>query len=192
MATSRAHWKSHDYTIYLALVTLLALGWGVRASAEGRQTAFADPQGALRLKYPARWLPTAGAGSLLDIEDPLSGGLAPTRLVVSRAPRPKDQSLDQIAQTDVLARVRQLDLYRELSSNPKRVAGRQAVAVEYAFVADPHEAVLAAERVPVVVRGVEVIVPTDTVVYRLDFRAADAVFNSALPVFERILGGIVL
>lgn len=192
MPTSHAHWKSHDYTIYLALLILLALGWAVRASAEGHQKAFADPQGALRLKYPARWLPTAAAGSLLDVEDPLSGGLTPTRLIVSRESRPKDQSLDQIAQADVLARVRQLDFYRELSSDPKRVAGRQAVAIEYAFVADPHQAVLAAERVPVVVRGVEVIVPTDTVVYRLDFQAAAAVFNSALPVFERILRGIVL
>jgi len=188
----RAHWKSHDYTIYLALVILLALGWGVRASAEGREKTFADPQGTFHLKYPARWLPTAGAGSLLEVEDPLSGGLAPTRLVVSRGPLPTDQGLDQIAQAEVLARARQLDFYRVLSSDPKSVGGRQAVAIEYAFVADPQEGVLAAERIPVVVRGVEVIIPAGTVVYRLDFRAADAVFTSALPAFDRILRGIAL
>jgi hypothetical protein len=186
------HWKAHDFTVWIALIVLLALGLGVRAAAEGRDASFADAQGTLRLAYPARWLPIAGSGYLLAVEDPLSGALAPTGLTVSRDAAPKDQPLDQIGRADVLGRSRVFNLYRALSVDPATVAGRAAIAITYAYVADPQGGALASERVPVVVRGVEVLVATDAALYRIDFTAADAVFDGARPVFDKILRGVVL
>jgi len=72
------------------------------------------------------------------------------------------------------------------------VGGRDAVAVDYAFVADPHQSVLAAERLPVVMRGTEVVVATDQTVYRMDLRAAAGVIDRAQVRFERILHEVQL
>jgi hypothetical protein len=61
------------------------------------------------------------------------------------------------------------------------------VAIEYAFVADPHQGALTAERLPVVMRGVETVVLIDGTVYHIDFRAAAGAFSRARPALDRIL-----
>lgn len=193
MALESGRWVTRrDLPVWIALAVLLVAGWGLKSTVDGRMIAFADPQSSLRVRYPAGWLPTPNSTALLDVRDPLSGAGVPTTLIVTREPLLAERRLDQIVRAGILTRMRQLDMYRELSARPVKVAGKDAVAVSYAFVADPHETVLEAQRIPVVVRGMEYVVPTGTIVYRIDFRAADGVFDAARPTLERILQEIQL
>jgi hypothetical protein len=136
--------------------------------------------------YPAGWLAAARDGAALALQAPVSGGSLPTELRVTVAPRPPGGSAGAIAAADVVARARTLPLYRALAIEPVTVPGAEAVAVEYAFVADPHAAVLSAERIPAVARGVELVVVTSTRVFRVDLRTGAETFERVRPTFDRI------
>jgi hypothetical protein len=186
-------WKTRrDLPVWVALVVLLTVGWVLKSGVEGRTTAFADSGGSLRIRYPAGWLAVPGSTALLEVQDPFSRGGVPTSLIVTREPRPPERTPSEIATAGALAHNRQLDIYRVISAEPTRVAGKDAVAVRYAFVADPHKAVLDLQRIPVVVRGVELFVPVDGTVYRIDFRADTTEFDAARPVLDRMLREIQL
>lgn len=189
METGR--WRTRrDLPAWIALAVLLIAGWALKGSVEGRTEVFADPAGPLRVRYPAGWLAAPGSAALLDVRDPLSGGTVPTSLTITKEPRVQDQSLDRIARDGILLRAKQLDLYRVLSADPIKVAGKDAIEVFYAFVADPRGAVLELERIPVVVRGVELVVAAGPTVYRIDVRADNAAFGALRPTVDRLFNGI--
>ena len=171
--------------MWAALAVFLALGLAPVRATTGAVAAFAHPEG-LRLSHPAGWLPASRDGAALALQAPVSGGALPTELRVTVAPRPPGGSAGSIAAADAVARARTLPLYRALAIEPATVPGADAVAVEYAFVADPHAAVLVAERILVVVRGVELVVVTATRVFRVDLRTGAETFERVRPTFERI------
>ncbi|MDQ7858466.1 MAG: hypothetical protein QN174_03315 [Armatimonadota bacterium] len=173
--------------VWMTVAVMVGAGWALAGAVEARTVLFADPQGPLRLRYPAAWFAVPGSPNLLEVQDPLSGAAFPAGLIVTREPRPPDRTLDQIVRDGVLARVERLAMYRVLRERPVRVAGQESVAVEYAFVADPHHAVVAAERVPVVVWGKEVVVPAGGVVYRIDLRAVVHQEDRARMLLTRVL-----
>ena len=186
-------WKTRrDLPVWVALAVLLIAGWELKSSVEDRRAAFADPTGTLRVQYPFAWLAVPGSTALLDVSDPRSGAGVATRLIVTKTPRPADQAAGDIANGEILRRAQQLNMYRALSAEPAKVAGKDAVAVSYAFVADPHEAALELQRIPVVVRGLEIVIPAGDIVYRIDFRADTAVFDAARPTLDRILRDVKL
>jgi len=186
-------WRTRrDLPVWIALAVLLIAGWTMKSAVEGRMSVFADPAGSLRVSYPARWLAVPGSTALLDVRDPISGADIPTGLTVTKEPRGQEQNLDQIARAGILARTKQLDMYRVLSADPIKVAGKNAVEVRYVFVADPRGAVLELQRIPVVVRGVELVVPVDQTVYHIDLRADNAAFDAVRRDLDRIVSGIQL
>jgi hypothetical protein len=186
-------WKARrDLPVWIALVVLLGVGWSVKSSVESRTTVFADPHGSLRIAYPAWWVSAPGSPAILDVRDPLSGAVVPTGLTVTQEPRPAGQSLDQVTRSEVLARSQQLAMYRVLSVDAVKVGGQDARQIEYAFVADPQGVAFNTQRLPVVVRGLELIVPAGSGVYRIDFRAAGDVFDGARRVWAGIERGIRL
>jgi hypothetical protein len=176
-----------DLPVWIALVVMLAAGWSVLRSTDAQTVEFADAQGPLRLRYPAAWLRVPGSTALLEVQDPLSGAPVATTLLAHRSARQAEQSLDQAAREGAFDRSQQLPMYRVIRQRPTRVGGRDAVAVDYAYIADPHESVLNAERLPVVMRGTEVVVFADQTVYRIDLRAAAAASDRARAQFDRIL-----
>lgn len=184
--------KRLDLPVSVALAVMLTAGWALLGSVEARTITFADPQGTLRLNYPSGWLAVPGSPNLLEVADPLSGAGIPISLTLTRQERPADRTLERIVSEGIPARSQQLVMYRVLGQRPLRVAGRDAVAVEYAFVTEPHEAVLAAERLPVVVRGIEVVILTNGAVYRVDLRSAAGTFDRARAFLERTLREIQL
>jgi RsiW-degrading membrane proteinase PrsW (M82 family) len=178
-------WSRLDLRLWVALLVLLALGLAPVRAAVGAVTIFAHPDG-LRLTYPAGWLAARRDGAALAVQAPVSRGPVPTELRVTAAPRPRGQSPAAIAAADAVARSGAFPLYRALAIEPASVPGAEAVAVEYAFVTDPHAAVLAAERIPAVVRGVELVVVTSTRVFRVDLRTSAGGFEQVRPTFDRI------
>lgn len=186
-------WKARrDLPVWIALVVLLGVGWSVKSAVQSRTTVFADPHGSLRITYPARWVAAPGSTAILDVRDPLSGAIVPTGLTVTREPLPAGQSLDQITRREVLARSQQLAMYRVLTVDAVKVGGRDARQIDYAFVADPQGVAFNTQRLPVVVRGLEVIVPAGAAVYRIDFHAAGDVFEGVRPIWAGIERGIRL
>jgi hypothetical protein len=185
-------WTRLDLPVWVALAVMLGIGSALIGAVEARTISLADPQGSLRVQYPAGWIATPGAPGLLDVQDPLSGAAVPTRLIVTRETRAAGQTLSQIAGETVLNRTQQFAMYRVLRQRDVRVGGKNALAIDYAFVADPHEAVLSAQRLPVVMRGTEVVVLADGVVYFIDIRATAALFDRERSTIRRILRGIQL
>jgi hypothetical protein len=183
-------WKRLDLPLWVAVAVMVAVGWLVIRSVEARTVSFADSQGGLRLRYPAGWFPVPGSTSALEVQDPLSGAAVPTRLIVVREPRVPDRTLAQVSTETVLARSQRLAMYRVISEQSARIGGKDALLVEYAFVEDPHEAVLAARRLPVVVRGLDAVFFADGVTYHVDLRAAATIFDHERRAFDRILGEI--
>jgi len=180
-------WKRLDLPLWVAVAVMVAVGWLVIRSVEARTVSFADPQGSLRVRYPEGWLPVPGSTAALDVQDPLTGAAVPTRLIVVREPRVPDKSLGQVSTETALARSQQLAMYRVVAERAGRVGGKDALIIEYAFVEDPHESVLAAARLPVVVRGLQVVVFADGVTYHIDLRSAAVIFEQERRQFDAIL-----
>jgi hypothetical protein len=192
MALSNERWTRMDLPVWVALAVLLALGCAIVRSVDGRTTSFADPQGRLRLRYPAGWLAVPGSSGLLDVQDPLSGAPVPARLRVTREERTAGQSLTLAASETALARSQQLPMYRVIAQRPLQVAGQDAVAIDYAFVDDPHGTVLFAERLPVVVRGAEAVFLANGSIYHIDVRAPAGASTGARPLLDRVLRSVRL
>jgi hypothetical protein len=189
---TQARWKRLDMPLWVAAIVMLAVGWLVIRGVEARTVSFADPQGSLRIRYPEGWLPAPGSTAMLDVQDPLTGAAVPSRLIITREPKAADKTLDQVSTESVLARAQRLAMYRVLSERAARIGGKDALIVEYAFVEDPHQSVLAAARLPVVVRGLYAVVFADAVVYHIDLRAAATVFDEERRAFDAVLRDIQL
>jgi RsiW-degrading membrane proteinase PrsW (M82 family) len=179
-----------DLAIWAVAVALFVAGRVSLDAVGARTTTFLDDTGRLRIPYPASWLPSAPSvrgQALLAIYDPQSGGAVLTALVITREPHDPARSASEVARDGALARSQRMPMYRMLSDRNLTVAGRDAVAIEYAYVEDPHATVLAARRLPVVMRGIEVVIPADGVVYRVDLRATEPVYARAHARFARML-----
>ena len=187
---AQERWKRLDLPLWVAVVVMLAVGWLVIRNVEARTVSFTDPQGSLRVRYPEGWFPVPGSTAVLDVQDPLTGAAVPSRLIVVRQPRVPDKSLGQVSTETTLGRSQQLPMYRVLAERAGRVGGKDALVTEYAFVEDPHESVLAAARLPVVVRGLHVVVFADGTVYHVDVRAAAPIFEHERRRFNAILRDI--
>jgi RsiW-degrading membrane proteinase PrsW (M82 family) len=185
-------WRQTDLPVWAVFVLLLAVGWVIVTHADARTTAFVDPQGPLRLHYPAGWLASPGSSRLLDVQDPLSGAPLPPRFMVTREKHAAEQSLAYAASETILVRSQQLALYRALATRPVRVAGQNAITIEYAFVEDPHADLLGAERVPIVIRGVEAVFLFGRTAYHLDVRVPAGAHRAASPMLDRILRSVQL
>lgn len=187
MTPAREQWVRLDLPVWIALVVMLGLGVLFIRQVEARADTWADEQGSLRLSHPAGWLPVPGSTALLDLQNPLSGGPLPVRLTVSRSARQGERSLAEVVNEVVLARSQDRALYRVLSLNAARIGDKEARAIEYAHVADPHEAVLTAQRLPVVVRGIEIVVVEGTAIYSIDFSAPVSTFARQRRALDRIM-----
>ena len=192
MTNVGSRWMRLDLPVWVAFAILLGIGTALIGAVEARTITQADPQGSLRVTYPAGWIATPGSPHLLDVQDPLSGAAVPTRLIVTRESIGSGRTLSQIASETVLARAQQLAMYRVLAQRDLRIGGRDALAIDYAFVGDPHETVLAAQRLPAVMRGTEVIVLADSVAYAIDVRAVASIFDRERSTIDHILRGIRL
>lgn len=192
MTNVGSRWTRLDLPVWVTFAILLGIGTALTGAVEARTTTQADPQGPLRVAYPRGWIPTPGSPYLLDVQHPQSGAAVPMRLIVTREPVTGARSLSQVASETVLARTQQLAMYRVLAQREVRLGGRDALAIDYAFVADPHETVLTAQRLPVAVRGTEVIAIAGAVAYSIDVRAAATIFDRERSTIDRILRGIQL
>lgn len=168
-------WSS--LAVVLVTIVALALGWALKASAEGRTTV--TEAGGLRIAYPAGWVKTsAEAPIILQVEKLVSP--ARTTLTLQRRPVTAEAAspLSSVHQALTLERGRTWTAYRVLSVEPSSaVPGRDALEVTFAFVeTNPNPFLTAA---PVVMLGQEYLFAVDQSVQVVTVTAAETNLSRA-------------
>lgn len=182
-----------EWLVWVMAAALLAIGLIARTIVVNRATSFND--GGVAVSYPADWTPIASdaPGAVLSVGEPF-GNLFPARLTVQQMPAAdisrSAQSLGDLALKWSDDQAKNLLGYRVLSIEPTQVRGKDAVRVDYAYVAEP--AFAAADTVPVVAHGVDVLIRNaDTITVARMVAASDA-FEGLRGTWDRILGSLEL
>ncbi len=176
--------------VLLTFALAMAAAWGLKTFIEQRTITFTAADGSFTLDYPTGWIAArAASGVFLDVSDPQSSESARARFTVQAEPAAADGSLREAAGLISLRRSEALREYRELSSQATTVSGQPAIAVTYAYVADP-PAGAGPATLPIVVQATDVLLLGRGQVYIFTgaSEAAAADYNS--PVFQRILASI--
>jgi len=173
-AQRRDRWV--DVAVAGVFVVALALGWGLKTSAEARSVAF---QGAdVTARYPAGWVRAeAKAPTVLQVEDRLA---IPFRTTVSvqRRPLPPDDpnALAAVHNNLVLERGTTLTAYRVLNTNDEVImGGRSGMKVTFAYVEKNPNPFL--ETLPVVMVGEDFLFAAGNQAYVITLTAAEANFD---------------
>lgn len=146
--------------LYVALTALVAvlLGWLLKVNVENRTASFSGLGGALTLRYPAAWvLGKSGEGTLLTVYDPRSAAVFHPTFTVQVQPMPEGQTLLDAATNWTLSRNAVLREFHDLGTEQTFLAGRLAVRVHYAYIADPPPGSGLAT-LPIVARGTDTLV----------------------------------
>jgi hypothetical protein len=182
-----------DLGVAIVVVVSLGLGWLLMAQTQGRARAYAEPDSAFQIAYPASWV---GADTLQDlllkVEDPQTDSTFKTALSVERrdldpaAPPTMQALLDR----RVLERA-QLTGYHLLADGEELVAGARAIRLEYAYVVQPIDTPRRAS-LPVVVQARDYIFVTKDRSYYVSLAAPAGSYAQASAQFDRIIGSIRL
>jgi hypothetical protein len=176
--------------VILVVAVALAMGWLLLTSVEGRSSTFTSPDAAISLAYPAAWTETkAEDGTLLSIADRYSPGIRPTFKVYVRGSS-QDQRLVDAATAWTMNRMYALPEFRDLGAEETTLADRPAIALNYAYVAEP-PAGAGPATLPIVARARDTIVLLDGK-YVVFSATGNAALNNLDPQFARILASVKL
>jgi hypothetical protein len=180
-----------EWLVVLMVVVALALGW-VLIAAVGGQTR-SSTVGGLTLRYPADWIQDADLAGMEGMSlyaGGLSGSQPSVAAGVLRELDPNAPvSLDELVAQRGFAQAQSREMYRVLTSQRARVGSESGVALTYGYVRDaassPHLSAL-----PVVIMGVDYIVPHSGKVYVISLEAAATEFEAQRSTFGRILRSV--
>jgi hypothetical protein len=196
MSTRRRVFREEEpeWLVWALVAVLLAVGLITRTVVVTRSTTFSE--GNVSVSYPADWTPVASdtPGALLTVGQTFSDGLFPARLTVQQLPAASisrtAQSLGDLALKWSDDRARDLLGYRVLNIEPAQASGKDAVRVDYAYVAEP--ALAAPDTMPIVARGSDTLVREgDTITVITTMSTADA-FESLRVTWDRMIGSVKL
>jgi hypothetical protein len=178
--------------IIVALVIVALLGGAALMAGVRGQTAAVEVDGIV-LSYPADW---SAAGVLTsDEENALvrvgeMAGRASLTLSVLRALDPANPvTMDALVAQRGFDRAQREAMYRVLSTTPVELGGKRGVAVAYAYVADP-QATAYQSALPVVMEGVDYLVPHAGYVYVLTLEAPAERYAEYEAIFNRIIASV--
>lgn len=183
-----------EWLVWLLVLMLLAVGLIVRTIVVNRATTVTV--GSATVSYPANWtaLDKQGGDELLSVGESFDSGLFPAQFSLLQTPATdistKAQSLGDFAlkwsdrgSEDLLA-------YRVLGIEPMKVRGKDAVRVDYVYVAEP--ALATPNSIPVVARGSDVLIRQGDVMTVARFLAASDAFDGLAGAWDGILGSLEL
>jgi len=178
------------WAVALTVAVVLLVGWLLKTMVEGRSTAFASPDGKVSLSYPAGWtVSKAEEGTLLSVSNLYAPGMPPALKVFSRT-LAQDQRLADAAIAWTMSRMNALHEFRDLGAVETTLAGKPAIALNYAYVAEP-TAGAGPATLPIVARGRDTIVLLDKE-YVVFSATSDAAQGELDPQLARILDGVKL
>jgi len=183
-----------DFPIWLAFLIMIGLGWALKANVQKQMITFTEAQNGFRIQYPAAWIPNPDSAYLIEVQDPFATGGYATSITVRRTAL-NNQNLTQLLQAEVNHNTEQLPAYRMLKSKQGKIAGKEAASIEYAYVNVPKRQPLIPDNVadlPVIVKGTEIIVPSTSFIYYIDFRGTPENLEKKTRIFSKILEGVQL
>jgi hypothetical protein len=183
-----------EWPVWLLVVLMLGIGLLARTVVLNRTTTFNE--GNVSVRYPAGWmaLDKQGENELLNVGEPFESGLFPARFSLLQMPAAaistNAQSLGDFALKWSDDGAQDLLAYRVLDIAPVEVRGKEAVRVDYVYVADP---VLATPNsIPVVARGSDVLIRQGDNMTIARLLAASDAFDGLALVWDRVLASLEL
>lgn len=182
-----------EWLVWLLVGVLLLIGLVARTLVVNRTTTFNE--GGFSLSYPAGWTPIASdaPGVVLSVGEGF-GDLFPARVVAQQLPAADvsrtAQSLGDFALKWSDQQAKDLLGYRVLSIEPTQVRGKDAVRVNYAYVADPMFA--SADALPIVARGSDALLRNGDTLTVVRMLAASDAFDGLGATWDRILSSVEL
>jgi hypothetical protein len=150
--------RTDRYGEILALVLAVAgIAFGLFQQQQRQSTTwlYESRQAGLSVRYPAGWIVEEGRTSIVRMRDPKSRPYK-TQYSITAIPTGSQSSARNILDSITLQRSKDLSAYRVLNIEPVTVNGNIMTEVEFAFVeSDPNPFL---QRLPVVVRGVDIVV----------------------------------
>lgn len=183
-----------EWLVWALVITLLAVGLVARTIVVNRSTAFSE--GNLSVSYPVSWTQTKGdsANELLVVSESFDAGLFPARFMLRQMPvteiSTSAQTLGDFALKWADRKARDLLGYKVLSIEETQVRGKDAVRVDYVYVAEPVMAT--PNSVPIVAEGADVLIRQDDVMTVASMLASADAFKGLDGVWDRILGSLEL
>ena len=144
-----------EWLVWLLVAVMLGIGLIAKTVVVNRATTFSDSN--VSVSYPAGWtaLDRQGETELLNVGEQFDSGLFPARFVLLQMPvtaiSTNAQSLGDFGLKWSDRGSRDLLAYKVLDIEPIKVRGKDAVRVDYVYVADP--ALATPNSIPVVARG---------------------------------------
>jgi hypothetical protein len=188
-ATPLKGWLDELLVVILVCVALLA-GWAVKSWVQGQMVSFTSDDGAVSLRYPARWMEQVDKNTLLTVRDVRrEGAFKPTFSLSTREMNP-DYPLTQndLLVTLSIARGNELTAFRVLSVEPGMVGGKEGSTMTYAYVAEAAGGLEAA--VPVVVEAADCVTIHEGRAYIFTFATLAEHFEQEQETFRSLLAAV--
>ena len=183
-----------EWLVWALVIILLAVGLIARTVVVNRSAAFSE--GNLSVSYPASWTQTKGdsANEMLVVSESFDAGLFPARFMLRQMPvteiSTSAQTLGDFALQWADRKAKDLLGYKVLSIEETQVRGKDAVRVDYVYVAEPVMAT--PNSVPIVAEGADVLIRHDDAMTVASMLASADAFKGLDGVWDRILGSLEL
>lgn len=183
-AQRRDRWV--DVVVTGVFVVALALGWGLKTSAEARSVSFEGD--GVTAQYPSGWVRAdVEAPAVLQVEDRLATPFR-TTITVQRRPLPPGDvdALATVHSTMVLERGPQWTAFRVLNTREEAVVGgRSGMQATYAYVESNPNPFL--ETLPVVIEGKDFLFEVGDQAYVVTLTAAEVNFDRLGSTLEKFV-----
>jgi hypothetical protein len=183
-----------EWLVWLLVAVMLGIGLIAKTAVLNRTSTFNE--GNVSVVYPAGWmtLDRQDEHALLSVGEPFDSSLFPARFSLLQMPAAKvssnAQSLGDYALTWSDDGAQNLLAYKVLEIAPIQVRGRDAVRVDYVYVAEP--ALATPNSVPVVARGSDVLILNGENMTVARLVAQSDAFDGLATTWDRVLGSLEL
>lgn len=182
-----------EWLIWLTVLLMLGAGLFVRSQVEGRTTTFSGA--GVTLRYPSDWTLLADdeAFQIFHAVDPASSVQFPTSVRILRIPLGElgraSSLLGDVALSWSIRRGREIPIYNVLQIAPTSVRDQPAIAIDYAYVAEPALGA-AASSVPAIVRAQDILLQHADTITIITFETNTDTYEQELEHLDRILASL--
>jgi hypothetical protein len=182
-----------EWLVWVTVLLMLGAGLFLRGRIEGRTARFS--QGSVTLEYPADWTALADEEDyqIFHVVDPASSIQFPTSIRVRQIPLGElgraAGSLGDVALSWSTRQGEQISVYSVLQILQTSVRGQPAIAVDYAYVAEPALGT-AAGSIPSVALAQDVLLQRGDMITVVTFEASTDTYQQELEQWVKILASL--
>jgi hypothetical protein len=174
-----------ELLVLIVVAVALLFAWGVRAGADARAVHI-EVEG-FGASYGHNWIREVPfTPEILRITDPGSGGRFATTITVSELGAAGEAG--DVARALNQERITKKEMYQSLGTETVQLRKRDLLRNEFAYVYVSPD--LLNPTVPVVVHGVDYVLPQGDVTYVITCMADESVFDEAMVEFDRFLRSV--